>query len=401
MLTTLWGARPPDVETSRDGFLRRAGLGAELARAYRERFVDRWARYVQWASLPLAAIGIGRLRGFVARFLLAWAGVTVAGVFVGLITAWFPPDRFVTFGFAIPILAGIGAVRLPSLFRGRWRAVGYAAAAALTVAMVLGASFAWFRNEPYITEEEVRAAETAGPLLDEVEQPPVFTFLVDDDAVEAPTFLVARAWNVALASLPPDRIRTAVPVIDAGRTESRERAGLRRVLEDLVRRRTATAVGDGDPGNAAPHVVSVILPPFAPGMRAAEIEPEPWLDGIYVFMHPRPPERVTPRDPLERTSSGGIAVASLAVLAVLLVAGFGWAATALRSTFTRLATAPAFGAAALIAGGLVVDRVGMRLTGPTPLVVALLVGGGGYAAFGLQRRSRSQPADEIDEQPHQ
>ena len=184
-------------------------------------------------------------------------------------------------------------VRLPSLFRGRWRTVGYAAAAALTVAMVLGASFAWFRNEPYITEEEVRAAETAGPLLDEVEQPPVFTFLVDDDAVEAPTFLVARAWNVALASLPPDRIRTAVPVIDAGRTESRERAGLRRVLEDLVRRRTATAVGDGDPGNAAPHVVSVILPPFAPGMRDAEIEPEPWLDGIYVFMHPPPPERVT------------------------------------------------------------------------------------------------------------
>ncbi|MEX0755553.1 MAG: hypothetical protein WD556_10645 [Actinomycetota bacterium] len=397
MLSTLWGPRPPDVETSRDGFLRRAGLGAELASAYRERFVDRWARYVQWASLPLAVLGVGRVRGFVARFLLAWSAVTVAGVLFALATGWFPPDRFVTFGFAIPILAALGAVRLPSLFRGRWRTVGYAAATGLTVAMVLGASFAWFRNEPYITEEEVRAVETAGRSLDAVDGPTILVYPVEDPTADAPTFLLARSWNVVLASLPPDRIRDAVPTTPGGR--GREGAAVNEVIGELIEQRIDRVVG---PNATAEDLqrrpqFTILLEPFL-DTTAAQLIPQPGgEDGVAVIGGPHVTPTSAPRDPLARTSPAGIALGAVAVLAVLVVTGFGWAATALRSTFVRIATAPAFGAAALIAGGLVVDRIGIRLTGGVPLAVALLVGGGGYIAFLLQRRARAEASDEVDQ----
>ena len=49
------GAPPLEVDTSKDAFLRRAGLTSELRSAYLDRFVHRWTRYVQWVSVPLAA----------------------------------------------------------------------------------------------------------------------------------------------------------------------------------------------------------------------------------------------------------------------------------------------------------------------------------------------------------
>jgi hypothetical protein len=401
MLTTLWGARPPNVETSRDGFLRRVGLGAELARAYRERFVDRWARYVQWASLPLAVVGVGAARGFLARFLLAWSGVTVAGVIVGLATAWYPPDRFVTFGFAIPILAALGVVRLPTLlhqrWRGRWRTFGYAAGAGLTIAMVLGASFAWFRSEPYIEEVEVRAVEGAGRSLDEVQQPAVLRFAVDDAAVDAPTFLVARAWNIAMASVPSDRIRWVVPFLPARPTASAEREAVSRALIERGEHVTAEAVRSGPPGTTgADHTVEAFLPPFLVGTGGNPRDGVP-DSGIEVGDGARAPVDGAPRDPLERTSPGGIVVASVAVAALVVAVGFGWSAAALRSPFARVATAPAFGAAASIALGLFADRIGIRLSGPVPLILAVLAGAGGYATLFLQRRSAAQASDEVDQ----
>ncbi|MEP7059543.1 MAG: hypothetical protein ABI828_02320, partial [Actinomycetota bacterium] len=98
------------VDTSKDGFLRRAGLASTLVHAYRSRFIHRWMRYVQWLSLPLTVPGSTRLSGFRRRFLLAWVGVTASGAAIGFATGFFPPDRLVTFGFAIPALAGIGVV---------------------------------------------------------------------------------------------------------------------------------------------------------------------------------------------------------------------------------------------------------------------------------------------------
>ena len=56
------GAPPLEVDTSKDAFLRRAGLTSELRSAYLDRFVHRWTRYVQWVSVPLAAARLHRRR---------------------------------------------------------------------------------------------------------------------------------------------------------------------------------------------------------------------------------------------------------------------------------------------------------------------------------------------------
>ena len=48
------------------------------------------------------------MHGFTRRFLIAWAAFTLVGVPVGIATGWFPPERVMTFGFALPILAALG-----------------------------------------------------------------------------------------------------------------------------------------------------------------------------------------------------------------------------------------------------------------------------------------------------
>ena len=101
---------PIGAETSKDGYLRRAGLDAQLIDAYRERFRLRAARYVQWISVPLAIAGTTTADGFLQRFLTSWLVVIAIGVPVGYVTGWLPPDRLVTFGFAVPIGAALGLV---------------------------------------------------------------------------------------------------------------------------------------------------------------------------------------------------------------------------------------------------------------------------------------------------
>src|SRR5581483_7836310 len=71
------GPGPLAVDTSRDGFLRRAGL----------------------------TDGLRDARGFAGRFLRAWGLTFLGGVAFSLATGRFPADRFITFGYVVPILA--------------------------------------------------------------------------------------------------------------------------------------------------------------------------------------------------------------------------------------------------------------------------------------------------------
>ena len=98
------------VDTSKDAFLRRAGMTDAVRHAYLERTLHRWTRYVQWLALPLSALGLMRTSGFARRVLAAWTALVVIGAPVGLLTGWFPADRLITFGFSIPALAGVGVV---------------------------------------------------------------------------------------------------------------------------------------------------------------------------------------------------------------------------------------------------------------------------------------------------
>jgi hypothetical protein len=376
------GAPPLEVDTSKDAFLRRAGLTSELRAAYLDRFVHRWTRYVEWVSVPLAAIGFTAPNGNAGRILRSWFVLTFVGVAFALVTGWLPPDRFVTFGFAIPILAALGLVRLWRRLE-RHRALAAVVTAALTLAMLAGSAIAWNRQDPFISEEEGRALRVANKAVSQLEPGTPLAFLVNepDDTV---SFLATRAGNVIRAGVPPDRIRdvvVVVPPLETG-TGSVERGALERLTaRDL-------AAAEDRAGRSA---AVIVLTPFDEVDRppdALVVDPSVPVKDVYAV------------EPLEPSSAAGIAWAAVVTLALLCVAGYGWARIGLADTITAAAAAPAIGAAMLILVATALDALGLPLGRAGALAASALAGGGGYLIrFVLERRTGSGPAPQVEDQP--
>jgi len=383
LLTVRPGAPPLEVDTSKDAFLRRAGLTSELRSAYLDRFVHRWTRYVQWVSVPLAAIGFTAPNGNAGRILRSWFVLTFVGVAFALVTGWLPADRFVTFGFAIPILAALGLVRVWRRLERR-RALAVVVTAALTLSMLAGSAIAWNRQDPFLSQDEVRALAVANEAVSRLEPGTPVAFLVNepDDTV---SFLATRAGNVIRAGVPPDRIRDVVVVVPSlGRAPA---SGERGALERLTARDLSAA--EARSGRKAEVIV---LTPFD--------EVDQPTDALVVDPS-RPVKDSFPVDPLEPSSAAGIAWASIVALALLAVAGYGWARIGLADAITAAAAAPAVGAAMLIVVGTALDTLGVALgTTVGALAVSAIAGGGGYLIrFVLERRAGSGSAPQIQEQP--
>jgi hypothetical protein len=377
------GAPPLEVDTSKDAFLRRAGLTSELRSAYLDRFVHRWTRYVQWVSVPLAAIGFTAPNGNAGRILRSWFVLTFVGVAFALVTGRLPADRFVTFGFAIPILAALGLVRLWRQLERR-RALAVVVTVALTLAMLAGSAIAWSRQDPFLSEDEVRALAVANEAVSRLEPWTPVAFFVNepDDTV---SFLATRAGNVIRAGVPPDRIRDVVVVVPSlgGSPASGERGALERLTaRDL-------SAAEARSGRKAEVIV---LTPFD--------EVDQPTDALVVDPS-RPVKDFYPVDPLEPSSAAGIAWASIVALALLTVAGYGWARIGLADAITAAAAAPAVGAAMLILVATTLDALGVPLgTTIGALAASALAGGGGYLIrFVLERRAGSGAAPQIQEQP--
>jgi hypothetical protein len=377
------GAPPLEVDTSKDAFLRRAGLTSELRSAYLDRFVHRWTRYVQWVSVPLAAIGFTAPNGNAGRILRSWFVLTFVGVAFALVTGWLPADRFVTFGFAIPILAALGLVRVWRRLERR-RALAVVVTAALTLSMLAGSAIAWNRQDPFLSQDEVRALAVGNEAVSQLEPGTPVAFLVNepDDTV---SFLATRAGNVIRAGVPPDRIRDVVVVVPpvGGAPASGERGALERLTaRDL-------SAAEARSGRKAEVIV---LTPFD--------EVDQPTDALVVDPS-RPVKDVYPVDPLEPSSAAGIAWASIVALALLTVAGYGWARIGLADAITAAAAAPAVGAAMLILVGTALDALGVALgTTVGALAASAIAGGGGYLIrFVLERRAGSGSAPQIQEQP--
>jgi hypothetical protein len=377
------GAPPLEVDTSKDAFLRRAGLTSELRSEYLARFVDRWTRYVEGISVPLAALGFTAPSGNAGRILRSWFVLTVVGVAFALVTGWLPPDRFVTFGFAIPILAALGLVRVWHRLE-RPRTLAVVVTATLTLAMLAGSAIAWDRQKPFLSEDEVRALAVANEAVSRLEPGTPVAFLVNepDDTV---SFLATRAGNVIRAGVPPDRISdvvVVVPPLGAG-TTSDERSALERLTA-----RDLTEAED----HAGRSAEAIVLTPFDEVDRPADalvVDPSVQV------------KDVLPVDPLEPSSAAGITWAAIAALLLLMVVGNGWARIGLADRVTAAAAAPAIGAAMLILVATALDALGVPLGKATAaLATSALAGGGGYLVrFVLERRAGSGAAPQIQEQP--
>jgi hypothetical protein len=388
----LWAMAGPDIsaDTSKDGLLRRAGLAESLRSTYVDRLVHRWARYVQWVSIPLAVPGSIRAADPQRRFLLAWVAVSAVGAPVGLATGWYPADRLITFCFAVPILSGIGAVWVwERLADRRWLA--WAVAGSLVGWMAAGALIAYSRQEPFISPVEVARVSTAARVAGLSEPGTPLVFVVDDDDGAA-TFLSARAGNVIRAGMPPDRVDDVVVYVGTARNLLEGRPTARGGPEyDAISRTTLADVP------TEPEPVAFVLAPFdrttahdvGPGF--SEVSP-----GVSTTFR-APLERLPrPREPLEPSSPTEIVLAAIAVLALAGVAGYGWTRWAFGDRVIAAALAPGVGVGVTIVAAVFLERVGLPLAGSAgPSAVSAVAGAGGYAILVLERRARRQPPVEV------
>jgi hypothetical protein len=386
-LAWMWlqvGPPPLDVDTSRDAFLRRVGLTDVLRSAYLDRLVHRWARYVQWASIPLAAFGITIARGFVGRFLIAWLAVTVVGVGAGALTGAFPPDRFITFGFAIPILAALGVARLPSLLGGR-RAIALSLGAALTVAMLAGAFIAWARQEPFISTSEVHDIEDVGRYAVRTDPAVAVVFEVDDDDGEV-SFEATRLNNVIRAALPPSLIRRSfIDVLPPDGPSSEERQALSGVL----------APGDAQVFDPERSFLTAYIRSFG-AISSARLGTERISRDVVLGSDaPIPAPAPAAITPLEPAMTVHIALGAMAALAMMCLAGYGPARVVLKDRLDALGVAPAVGVATLMLVAFVLERLGVPLdgrVGPSVVSVVALVGGLAFGFVGERRAIPEPPA---------
>jgi hypothetical protein len=378
------GAPRLDVDTSKDAFLRRAGLDAELRAAYLDRFVHRWTRYVQWVSVPLAIAGFGAVRGNPGRILRAWFVVTFVGVAGALVVGWLPADRFVTFGFAVPILAALGLMWVWGRFEGR-RALAFGPIGVLTFLMVAGSAIAWNRQEPFMTQKEVTAVSIANGAISTTAKPGTpLAFWVNepDDSV---SFLATRAGNVIRAGVPSDRIRDVIVVVPPVVPPS-EGASLQRLA---LERLSASDLRFAEERSGMVAKVFVLRPFDQVDSPEDAIVVDPPVKDSY------------PVDPLEPASAAEIVWASIATFALVSVVGFGWARIGLGDPLRAVSISPAVGAAAIILFAVALDALGISLGSAGGAVAAsVLAGGGGYVlGFVLQRRARTHPAPQVEEQP--
>ena len=86
-----------------------------------------------------------------------------------------------------------------------------------------------------------------------------------------------------------------------------------------------------------------------------------------------------------------ISIATIATLALLSIVGLGYARAVFEDAVTAIATAPAFGAAAITLTAVTLDRLGLRLESiPVAAAASALGGLGGLALFLVVQRERDR-----------
>ena len=355
---------------------------------------DQLARYRLPAAAGAAAVGGAWLiadvddspRRRAAWLLVPWALVPAVAALVYVAGRTVPLQRALSFALAIPLLGALGLVAAVGWVRRRFgRAAAAAAASLAIVALTFSVTFAWESwrtRKPWSEDRPLAEFYTLGRYLTDADRPAIV--VVDEPRAEGDfgTVPVMRRFRAEL----PARLAQGSTVylgdpelLVGGRPTLRpEVSGFDEVSRETWR--AARSLLPQDP-------IIVILRSHHTGFaRAVEGHPG-WRtnEWMAVVSGPPPPERpVVP----ERPSVVSLLAWSLSSLAVIALAGAGWAVRfGGGSPALRLAQAPATGLAALVVAGLLVERLGVRTGGPGGVVMVIVVSAAGAIAASTHRRS--------------
>ena len=392
LLASMAGAARLQVDTSKDAFLRRTGLSTTLHTLYRERFWKNVNHYAPWVVLPAAAVGVPRTWGFTRRLLVAWAVVTILGVPVGILTGWFPPERIITFSFALPILAALGVVwgwRRKGSTASRWVA---RTAGVVVVAVMVGAAWiSWNEQSPYLSPDIISSTTLAGRIAATLPPGTPLVFIVNDNDTTA-IFLATQAGNILRAGLPPDRAKDIhVYVGDATRFFEGRPTVRGDLSYDTLSKTSLAGIPSG------PAAVFVIREFDRDLTDRQDPHLIAWSDAVSSTV-PGPVDLPAQPNEFRASSALGISIATVLAALLLWVVGFGWARWTFDDLPTAAASAPGFGVAALALLGVTLERIGLPLTGSWgPTLVSVLAGGLGYLLLVLQGKARPQPVPEVEQ----
>jgi hypothetical protein len=374
-------------------------------------------RRVVWPLTgPVAALGAVHLaryrpvrsdptsepRPFALRVLTAWTAVAAIGTVYGIATLNLPPHRFLTLLVAVPgaiaVAAAVwwlGAV-VASRVRGRsgspWpTALGAAATLVAVGVLSIPGGLAWYRHGPgvWFDRATLRESQTAAGYVQTLRPGTPIVFLVGPFGDAGLLSVPLKERNIR-AGLPVDR--EADMYLFVGDPDDLV-AGRRTHVSGPVDH--ATQRYWEDVRTVLPeHPPVVVLQATGQGQFAAAITQGADLiaPGVALLQGPPPAsavaEQPVPR-PVPRTLLGLLWGAVL--LSLLGAAGLGWARLIVGRGVppeVRWSMAPAVGAGALILGGLVAVKLGVRLAGPGGVATYVVVTLAGAALAARQRGDR-------------
>jgi hypothetical protein len=328
------------------------------------------------------------------------AGVGLLSVGLLLLTPIdLPANRAMAFALGLPILVGVAALGASERAGRVNRPMGAAVLAVAVAGIGLLGAYQWVRTPPQTSPQRLRDAAEAGVFLEQRDVPPgrPVIFVVDDRSAN-PEPKVPLMMDHLLAGLPPERMDSVHVFLGAP--------------ADLVAGRASTVPGHPAYDRASARFldrlgpalrrnpVSLILPSFNQAHWPA------WARSHDASVHGRvgvveglPGGRLTTSpemrsDPL----AGGTPRLALLVggtLLALWVAGAGWARLAFGRVVepgTVAILAPAVGLAAVLLGGVVADRMGIRLEGWAGGGVTAAVAAAGWAGDLLATRRKARAA---------
>ncbi len=355
------------------------------------------------SSAPTARSDAPRPAGLGAWLMLIWALTGAAAVALLALGRSIPAHRLLAFDLGIPLLVATGLVAVALLLlRTTLRARAALAAGVIALALAgttVIAYRAWSGAVSWIPPKQFAQASVAGGYLQRVGGSTPVVFIVDLGGASA-TASTSEAFHVIRTGLAPEDITRTYEYL--GRPED-FLAGRPTLGPDPAFNFASLQHWPSVRAILNEHPIALMMRAFVRGFGTEVTAHPEWsvAPNLAVVQGPRPPGPFPALQAVPRPLGAMALFAAGAVfLAVLAVTGGGWAASAVRAEpAVRAALAPGFGIAAIVLGGVVGDRLGLRMSGAGGAVVIVVMALAGWVAFLATRRRhrRRRQEDRADD----